>query len=636
MSLMRQVWLLVLSVIVLACSGSVVVSVWSARSYLENQLALKNSDNAQVLALSLSQQGGELALLELALAAQFDTGAYRSIRLRRADGQVQIERVAPAVAPRAPAWFVSLVPIESHPGVAQVSSGWNALGSVEVVSQPVFAYTDLWRSAQHTGAWMLLLGLGAVGVSTWVVRRLRRALGAVVEQAEALTQRRFVRVPEPAAPELRRVARAMNVMVERVHRQFTEQADEVAHLRQQAHIDALTGVSHRSHFLARLSTELSSEDGMATGRLLLVRALHLTEVNQRLGRARTDEALQQLAKLVSKPVGASVPVVVGRLNGADFAAILPVVGGAAAGLAAFTAQLREGLAPFEGLAVALSVVAWRHGEEVAAVLSRADATLASAEAQGDYACQLSEQSDPEQGEPGGEDSWRRGIQAALQQQRVRLLEFPVVDRQGRLLHQECPLRIQLKEGGPFVAATHWLPLALRTGMTAQVDELAVLLGLAAIERDGQPRSINLSPHSLHASGFVGRLRRHLAEHAGAARRLSVELDESALLISPATVGDLCRQLRPFGTRVGLEHAGERLASLRPLLESGLDFVKLMSSMGRGLVGDERRLALLRGTVQMLHGLGVAAYLEGVTELADLPDVWTVGVDGVTGPAVKVR
>jgi EAL domain-containing protein (putative c-di-GMP-specific phosphodiesterase class I) len=102
------------------------------------------------------------------------------------------------------------------------------------------------------------------------------------------------------------------------------------------------------------------------------------------------------------------------------------------------------------------------------------------------------------------------------------------------------------------------------------------------------------------------------------------------------VGDLCRQLRPFGTRVGLEHAGERLASLRPLLESGLDFVKLMSSMGRGLVGDERRLALLRGTVQMLHGLGVAAYLEGVTELADLPDVWTVGVDGVTGPAVKVR
>ena len=95
-------------------------------------------------------------------------------------------------------------------------------------------------------------------------------------------------------------------------------------------------------------------------------------------------------------------------------------------------------------------------------------------------------------------------------------------------------------------------------------------------------------------------------------------------------------MRPFGTRVGLEHAGERLASLRPLLESGLDFVKLMASMGRGLAGDERRAALLRGTAQMLHGLGLATYLEGVTELSDLPDVWTAGVDGVTGPAVKVR
>lgn len=636
MSLMRQVWLLVLSVIALACVGSVLVSVGSARSYLENQLALKNSDNAQVLALSLSQQGGEPAMLELALAAQFDTGAYRSIRLRGSDGRVLFERVASSVAPMAPTWFVLLVPIDSHPGVAQVSDGWNALGAVEVVSQPVFAYADLWRSAKHTAAWMLVLGVAAMGVSAAVVRRLRAALGGVVAQAEALTQRRFIRLTEPAAPELRRVARAMNAMVERIHRQFDEQAEEVTHLRQLAHFDPLTGVLHRAQFLDRVSSELSNEDGMAGGRLLLVRVLRLAEVNQRLGHARTDEALQCLAMHLREPVGESLPVVVGRLNGADFAVVLPVAGGLAAGLTHFTTRLREAMAAFEGCAVALSMVAWRHGEDVAAVLSRADAGLAAAEAQGEFACHLSDLSDTVQDEPGGEDSWRRGIQAALKEQRVQLLEFPVVDRLGRLLHQECPLRIQLKEGGGFLAAAHWLPLALRTGMTAPVDELSVLTGLSAIERDGQPRSINLSPHSLHASGFAGRVRRHLADHPGAARRLSVELDETALLLSPAAVADLCRQLRPFGTRVGLEHAGERLAHLRPLLESGLDFVKLMSSLGRGLDGDEHRVALLRQTVQMLHGLGLAVHLEGVTDLADLPEVWAAGVDGVTGPAVKVR
>lgn len=636
MSLMRQVWLLVVSVIVLACAGSVVVSVWSARAYLENQLAVKNNDNAQALALSMTQQAGDQALLELALAAQFDTGYYRSIRLKGIDGQVRIERSAAAVPLQAPGWFVRLVPIESHPGVAQVSNGWNAIGSVEVVSQPVYAYADLWRSAQHTAAWMLLLGAGAVGVSTLVVNRLRRALGAVVEQAEALTQRRFIRVVEPAVPELKRVAQAMNTMVERVHRQFSEQADEVAGLRRQAHFDPLTGVSHRAHFLDRFVGVLTAEDGMAYGQLLLVRALHLADVNQRHGHAKTDQALVRLAHTLAEPLGDQQPVAVGRLNGTDFALVLAAVGQADRLLAAASTRLRERLAPYEGLAVALSSVAWRNGEDAGAVLARADVALATAEAQGDFAWQVLDDNSQELRESGGEDSWRRGIQSALVEQRVELFEFPLIDRQGRLLHHECPLRIQLKAGGPHLSAAHWLPLALRTGMTAQVDELAVQLALLAIAHDAQPRSVNLSPQSLLASGFVGRLRKHLAEQAPAARRLSLELDEAALLLSPAAVADLCRQVRPFGTRVGLEHAGERLAGLRPLLESGLDFVKLMGSLGQGVAGDERRATLLRTTVQMLHGLGIATYMEGVSDASGLETLWATGIDGITGPAVTVR
>ncbi|MCK6424709.1 MAG: EAL domain-containing protein [Burkholderiaceae bacterium] len=636
MSLMRQVWLLVLSVIVLACAGSVAVSVWSARSYLQNQLALKNSDNAQALALSLSQQRGDMALMELTLAAQFDTGYYRAIRLRDAQGAVRLERVAGPVPVQAPDWFVRLVPIASQPGVAQVSDGWKALGSVEVVSQPVFAYADLWRSARDTTAWMLLLGLAAAGVSTLVVRRLRRALGAVVEQARALTQRRYVRVPEPSAPELRRVAQAMNAMVERVHRQFTEQADEVAALRKQALHDPLTGVFQRAQFLARFAAELSREDGPAGGRLLLVRVLRLGEANQRLGHARTDQALLRLATDLGGPIREVTPVEVGRLNGSDFAVLLPLGAGAAGELAqALAAGLRARLQEFEDLAVALSVVGWRHGDDARAVLARADVALAAAEASGDFGCTVQEEATP-QGPSGGEDSWRRGILAALQTQRVQMLEFPLIDRQGRLLHHECPLRLQLDEAAAALPAAHWLPLALRTGTTALVDERAVDLGLAAIGRDGQPRSINLSPASLQSPSFVAHLRERFAQQPGAARRLSLELDESALVHFPAAVADLCRQLRPFGVRVGLEHAGERLGSLRPLLESGLDFVKLAGSLGRDLGKDERRLALLRGTVQMLHGLGVAAYLEGVTELQDLPLIWAGGVDGVTGPAVTVR
>ena len=123
MSLIRQVWALLIGAIVFATLGSVVVSTWGARAYLQTQLAMKNADNAQSLALTLSQQGGDAGLIELALAAQFDIGHYRSIRLQSPQGRLLFERVAPDAEPPAPGWFMRLVPLESAPGLAEVSAG---------------------------------------------------------------------------------------------------------------------------------------------------------------------------------------------------------------------------------------------------------------------------------------------------------------------------------------------------------------------------------------------------------------------------------------------------------------------------------------------------------------------------------
>jgi LapD/MoxY periplasmic domain len=126
MTLMRQIGLLLAAVVLLALAGAVGVNLHAARDTLQTQLRVKNSDNAQSLALALSQQRGDAALMELLLAAQFDTGAYRSVRFTRADGAGAFVREAAVSPQRAPDWFVSLLPIESSPGVAQVSDGWRA------------------------------------------------------------------------------------------------------------------------------------------------------------------------------------------------------------------------------------------------------------------------------------------------------------------------------------------------------------------------------------------------------------------------------------------------------------------------------------------------------------------------------
>ena len=128
MSLIGQIWLKLLVVIVLSFVGGVAIHTDAMRDTLQTQLQMKNADNATALAQVLSQQKGDAALMELALAAQFDTGYYRRIRLVGADGAPRFVREAPPRALDAPAWLERALPIAAAPGVAQVSDGWRALG----------------------------------------------------------------------------------------------------------------------------------------------------------------------------------------------------------------------------------------------------------------------------------------------------------------------------------------------------------------------------------------------------------------------------------------------------------------------------------------------------------------------------
>lgn len=637
MSLIRQIWLLLLVTLLMAFLGSFAVWMLSSRGYLETQLRLKNADNAQSLALNLTQQRGDTMGMDLALSAMFDTGSYQRITLKDAAGRVLANRAAdPSVTrEQAPAWFVELVPVESVPGVAQVSDGWRAVGSVEVVSHSAFAHAQLWQGSMKTAGLLTLLGALACVVATFGVNGIRKPLNATVSQARALMERRFVTVVEPRVPELAQLSQAMNAVVLRMKSVFEEQAGQVELLRQQAHCDPLTGLSHRRHFMAQLGAALSSEEGSGDGVIYLIRISDLAGINRLLGHRQTDVLLQRLARVLTEESAGVPGAAMGRLNGGDFAVCLmsshvplPQAEHYADALKrAFTEQAVPA-------AVVVGGVRWKRGVTMQSVLAAADSALARAESRGAFSVELSALADG-QAVALGQDEWRRRLGNALQTGRAQLMRYPVVDRQLKLLHHECPMRLQLEADGPFETAAMWLPMALRTGLISQIDEAAVSLALAQIAQDQQPRGVNIAPNSLLDSGFVPRLRALLAAKPEAARLLWLEVAEAAAVERFELVRELCKQLRPLGARVGLEHAGDRLTRIESLFEAGLDYVKLDASVVQGVANDAARSAFVSGTVNMLHGLGLQVYGEGVNEPADILALRQCGIDGVTGPAVRV-
>ena len=635
MSLFRQLWLAVIVSTLIAFVGSFAVSMMTARQYLEEQLAIKNNDNAASLALSMSQMEKDPVTLELQVAALFDSGQYARIQVRDPEGLTLIEKTSPAVSDDVPAWFARLFPIASRPGSAQISTGWTQFGTVELVSHNRFAYRELWQGGWRLLMWFSLGGVLAGFLGMQILRRIKRPLDAVVGQARAISERRFIRIEEPATPELKSLARAMNVMVGRVKAMFEEEASRLEQVRREATLDPLTGLANRAYFMNRLAIALNDEDAPTRGSLIMLRLADLAGINRCAGRETADEVLRRtgaaLRELAEKNPGAEAA----RLNGADFSLLLPGQNDPQPAcqqlLVALQSLVAAHLLPENAIGHLGSSV-YQHNEPVPQLLARVDAALAAAELQGPLAAQhVAEQSHCS---ASTQADWRSILTDALKDQRLRLIEFPVADSNGLLLHLECPLRLQAEESGDWINAGSFMPVASRLSMTSELDLAAVKLALDRLASGLPAVAVNLAGASLIVPDFTPRLLSLLQQRRELAGKLWLEVAESGAFQYFDAFLAFSLALRPLGCRLGIEHFGRQFSQIGRLHDIGLDYLKVDGSFIRNIHGDNGNQAFLKGLCNIAHGIGLTVIAEGVNNAEELATLPALGFDGATGPAVS--
>lgn len=635
MSMYRQLWFAIIISTLLALLGSLLASTLSARVYLSEQLTMKNADNASALALSLSQQGPDLVMVELAVAALFDSGHYELIRVTDPLGKIIVERKAPPGEYDAPLWFVNRLPISARAGEAQISAGWKQIGTVSLVSHSRFAYRALWQSTLEMIAAVAFAGLLGGYLGTLILRRLRRPLQAVINQAQAITDRRFVAIEEPAVPELRQLAAAMNATVGRIKAMFEEEATRLEVMRREANCDPLTGLANRNYFMGQLHSSLLSEESSG-GTLMLVRVAELAEINRRLGRAATDDLLQRFARVVAVTAEQHSGALAARLNGADFAVLLPGLTGARTDAEQMLQMLIGETESFveSGPSAFIGIGSFPCGMDMGILLAQIDAALAAAEAAGiNSVCEASFASDDV---PGNAEEWERLIRNALEQRWVRLISFPVADLAGRMLHRECPLRLMFDPNGEWLPAGKFLPVAERLKLTSQLDLVAVELGLQELQsKTTLPGlAINLSASSLMADGFRQQLKALLKRHVRVTARLWLEVAEIGVFKHFEAFRALCLDLKVYNCRIGIEHFGRQFSQVGLLHDLGLDYLKVDASFIRGLEDNPGNQAFLKGLSSIAHSIGLQVIAEGVVSTAEFGALGNVGFDGATGPAIK--
>ncbi|BAL26144.1 LapD/MoxY N-terminal periplasmic domain-containing protein [Azoarcus sp. KH32C] len=633
MSLIKQLWIAIVVVTLLALGGNLIVSTLSARHYLEQQLRVKNLDNATSLALSLSQLPKDPVTVELQIAAQFDAGHYRLIRLVSPKGDVLVEREYEGDLTGAPNWFTRLVPIAAPPGVAQVQDGWHQFGTLSLESHSRYAYEALWTGTIEQLLWFLVGGILTGITGTLIIRHITRPLHGVVEQAEAIGGRRFVTTPEPGTTEFRSVVRAMNALSVRVRTMLAEESGRLEQLRRQVQHDALTGLYSREQFMNLLHAAVSRDDAQATGSLLIVRIGELTALNQRLGREGADRVLKRTAECLAAVATPHADWETGRINGSDLALVAPGEDNPERLAAEVADALRRTMAK-EGEDTALPIAASRYaaGETRSAVLARVDGALATAEQAGGRAIRIVE--NPE-ARPLHADlqSWRSALMQSLNADGVRLGRYPVVSRDRKLMHFEAPMRLQL--AGEWQPAGVFMPWVARLGLLPQFDIAVVRAALDKIAASGDPLGINLSSASLCDAAFRSELFRLLQDRPAEAAQLWLDLPEYGALRHTEEFRSFCIALKPTGCKVGVEHVGAHFGQMSDLHELGLDYLKIDASIVRGIDADKGNQSFLRGLCVIAHSIGLLTIAEGVRQDNEMASLTDLGIDGMTGSAVRM-
>ncbi|WP_137940162.1 LapD/MoxY N-terminal periplasmic domain-containing protein [Chitinivorax sp. B] len=638
MTLLRRLWLTALGATFAAFVIGFVISMVNARSYLEQQLRAQSQDNATALALSMSQQSKDRATVELMVSALFDGGHFEVIRFQDAKGAVVIERSGGVHVTTVPSWFEAMFSITVLPGQAQVSDGWKQAGKVTVVAHSRFAYESLWKSAIWFVLTMSLVGVVTGLILTALFNWAKRPIEDLMEHAKAVAARQYKTMAEPSVPELRRVARAFNAMVRQVREMFAEQSARIEALQREASKDTLTDLPNRAFFLGRFRDQLADESAHPNGMLVVLRIVGLLQFNRDQGRDAVDQVLAGIADRLRQLAAVQPEWLCARLNGADFALLMPGVAHdmAEQTLQAWMQSVRQAmmtLATDTRGVVSAGMTFYQHGEIEREVLARVDHALVQGETSEQGWIAVLRATDAQ---AAPERDWLRVLTRAIGEAEFELATFPVLSMIGEELHEEALLRLPDAETGKVMTAGQFMPWVQRLGLSAEIDMAAATLACLQLRRDEGEISVNLLPATLGAEGWLARMQSLFEANRDVTPRLLFEVNEAGLALFGGALQAFTDMATRYQVRVGVEHFGRTFSSIPSLYELNLSFLKIDAGLIRDIDQQPSNQRLVKAIVGIAANAQCQVYAEGVHTAAEHAVLVTLGLNGYTGPEATRR
>lgn len=632
MSLKVQIYGLLILLATLSFLGRLYISVENTREYFEEQMSSHAQDAATSLGLSISPYMDEenIVIAETMMAAIFDSGYYKSMRLVSPEGKVILERNNPSAIEGVPYWFIDLIDLKAPTQMSEVSSGWQIAGTLYVTSHPGISYLKIWEYTKRAAYGSLLVILFCLFIAYLILKAIFRPLKSVEGQANLVAQKRFeLNNKVPFTTELRAVTSAMNKMVSNLQNNFDSMTKQTEKLTKEALIDELTGLGNRRAFCSYFESNKALIQKGEVHSMCMITLPSLQILNTEQGYQAGDEYVNEVVQILTEETKQYEHNYLFRISGGSLVIIFDYD---KSFLKGFHKDLKDtfihkNTSRYEKGYANICITEFNENDSLKNVLANLD-TATTLE---------------QQGVKGADDvnvslslnEWRTIINNIISSGDINFSFQPVKLNGTNNTGLYYEVFARFTHENEQVNNAQLFAMAERLNLTMELDKKLIrsFVELKEVHYD-KTFALNLTRESFYSGDFLNWLKMYSDVKAALKHNLIFEIKESVLLADIKAAANIIDEFKLIGIDTCIEHFGTSLTSFKYLQGLDVEFIKIDGAYTQDLLNNPQNNFFIQTINHICHSLGIKVIACLIENKETLRLVEELGCDGSQGNYIR--